>query len=193
MSVTFWNETGNNGAVFFGQSWVPPPSGQGFPDPSQQYDTGQGFQMPGGPPPEKKSGWRFVLLGCGCLVVVAILVIGGGCAYFYQKGPTVMADLYEMGKPQLMSLLTEDHTEEQRRNFESALELFIEDLRSDKYDNIIDWGEKGPQQAVQNFRTIQADQKITIEESQNWARLVKEKVGDNQTGQPPEEGHPLDE
>ena len=140
MSATFGDETGNNGTVFFGQGWNPPPSDQGFPGSGQQYDTGQGFQMPGGPPPEKKSGWRFVLMGCGCLVVVAILVIGGGCAYLYKKGPAVMADLYEMGKPNIVSMLTEDHTEKQRKNFESALELLIKDLRSDKYENIIEIG-----------------------------------------------------
>ncbi len=176
MSASLILETiGKN--AFFSTGWDPPPGGQ-VPS-HKDYDIGEGYQVPGPPPPpeEKKSGLRFVLYGCGCLVVVIILVVGGGCAYLFIKGPPLMADLYEMTKPQFMSYLTDKHTEEQRKRFENAFDIFIKDWRSDKYDGFSEWAEKGPTKLFQGFQNIQADRKITVEESREWSRMVEEKLG----------------
>ncbi|MFO8058898.1 MAG: hypothetical protein R6V10_16555 [bacterium] len=177
MSARFGDETWKGRPTLFSTGWSPP-GGEGYGPPEQQYNIGENYPMPGGGPPQqqKSSGWKFVLLGCGCLAVLVVVALVGGFAYFYKKGPDFIGDMYEMGKPQFMTLLTDEHTEEQKENFEDALDTFIRDCRSDKYDNLMDWAEKGPREIFQKFQTIQQDGKITVEESREWAAMVEEKL-----------------
>ncbi len=137
----------------------------------------QPYTGPGPPPqPSGSSGWRFVLIGCLALIGIAVL-LGGACVYFF---PDIMTSLMQSGKSEIMGELTDDHTKEQRQEFEDAYDAFTRQI---KEKGFMKWARQY-EELFREFQKISADQKITVDESEQWSRQVMEEV---QGGERPEE------
>jgi len=164
-------------------SFDPPPTGPGQPPPAI-YSPGaspppgqMGYYPPANQP--ASSAWKYVLMGCALVFLIAVLAVGGTC--YYAASHT--GDLAKMAgaamKPMYLNLLTPDHTPEQRQNFSHHLDLLFEGIPK---EGLKKFSEKyGP--AFEELQEMTKDQKITVKESERWC----EDLDDLINGQPPRE------
>jgi len=162
-------------------SFGPPPTGPGQPPPAisppgSYPPPGAGYP-PGAQPPS--SAWKYVLMGCAIVFLIAVLAIGGTCYYAASHTDELTKMASTAMKPMYLNMLTPDHTPEQRENFSHHLDLLFEGIAK---EGLQKFGEKyGP--AFEELQQISQDQKITVKESERWC----EDLDDILSGRPPRE------
>ena len=160
----------------FSPSGSPPysPPGPGAPGPAYPPPPGPfpGPVMPGQyppPPPPGSSPWKFILIGCGILFVLAGVVTVGTCFYLAKKAPDLVnqgvSGAMSMMKSEYVKKLTGDHTDEQKERFQNLYDAVFKDEM--KRLGMIKWGETY-QPLIQQLDRAAADGQITVDESQQW-------------------------
>lgn len=118
--------------------------------------------------------WRGCLLTAGIFFILAVLVLGFGGYYFYNRSGELIAMLFDKGKPQLMSYLTEENTKEDRENFEATYDAMVRKLKEDGIIQFVTEHEK----SYKTLQTIIADQKVSPEEVYLWVEEWNREMGE---------------
>jgi len=126
-------------------------------------------------PVEPGAGTSPIWKGFLLLLILAVLVLGIGGYYFYDKSGELTAMLFEKGKPQLMSYLTEKNTKEDRENFEKTYDAMVRKIKEDGIIKFINEHEK----SYNILQEIIADREISPEEVYLWIN-----EWDRETGKP---------
>jgi hypothetical protein len=113
---------------------------------------------------EKGGLRRPLLIGCGCIVAFLVIAVGGGCGFLYFKGKDVMVYLMEESKPELMSMVTEAHSEKQREQLSNCYDSLIKAMEEHDF---MPFMEKYETQ-FRELQLIMSDEKITVSESRQW-------------------------
>jgi len=158
----------------------PTPLGPGSPGPGSYPPMPLAGYPPGTQPPS--SAWKYVLMGCAIVVLLGIVITAGTCYYLGQKGPELAQSVMKMAKPTYLNMLTPDHTAEERENFSNHLDRLFEALGQ---DGLMKFGEKYSAN-FQELQQISEDQRITVEESQDWCEHLDQTMSGQPAGQ--EEG-----
>jgi hypothetical protein len=119
------------------------------------------------PPAPAKKGfpWGPVLIGCGLIIVIAMLVGGVSCYMMSKKLSEGGSSLMDFAKVAYLNNLTPDHTDEQRKRFESLLNSVWTDERNRL--GFTKWS-TSYQPVINDLTQISSDNKITVEESTEW-------------------------
>ena len=106
--------------------------------------------------------------GClvGFLVTAGIILIGvvAVIVFLKFKGDDVLNALLTQTKEGVAYLLTEDHTPEEKAEFEAAFEGFIDSVQREGFQE----GVRRYQGSINELQTIIEDQRITRHESEKW-------------------------
>ena len=157
----------------------PTPIGPGSPGPGSYPPMPSAGYPPGTQPPS--SAWKYVLMGCAIVVLLGIVITAGTCYYLGQKGPELISSFFELGKPEVMNMLTPDHTAEERDNFSRHFDLFSNMLKNEGFTGFAKY-----ETNLRELQYITSDKKIKVEESQEWCQHLDETTSGQPAGQ--EEG-----
>jgi len=148
------------------QQWGGPPPGQ-YPQ-GQYGQPGYGAQ-----PPKKDKTWVYILVGCGVIALIVVIGLGATCAYMASRSGDMMSGIFKMGKPEVMTQLSAEHTEEERQRFGAAYDALFNEMDEIGF---IEWAQRYEVQ-MNEMQAIMADNTVTVEESQDWADSVESAVG----------------
>jgi len=111
--------------------------------------------------------------GClvGCLVVAAIIVVGVilVTVFIFLRGDDIMNSVLMKTKDSITYLLTEDHSDDEKKAFEMIFSEFIDEMQQ----NGLQQGVQNNQEAIKELQTILEDQRVTRRESQDWVRIYQ--------------------
>jgi hypothetical protein len=134
-------------------------------------------QYPAGPQPRQgSSAWKYVLIGCGGLILLAGLVAVGTCVYGIKKAPELMTKGMGAAKIQYMKELTGDHTDKQKERFSSLYDAVYGDEL--KRLGMMKWAQSY-QQEMEELGQIAGDGQITVDESGKWCDDAYKSLEDN--------------
>ena len=138
---------------------------------------------PPGTQPPPSSAWKFVLMGCAIVFLIAVLAIGGTCYYVANHSRDLTNMATKAMKPFYLNMLTPDHTPEQRDNFSHHLDLLSQGIAQEGFQK---FGEKyGP--SFEKLQQISQDQEITVEESEKWCEHLDAIMSGQQPSEEPGE------
>ncbi len=157
--------------------------GYGQP-PYGQQPAGMGYQQPGAMPGPSGGGfpWGKALLGCA---LIFVLLIGAGAVVTVVLGKKMIEEVGDMDleslagkgmdlvKSQFVTMLSPDHDDEQREEFQRMLDALWTEER-DRL-GLEQWSQV--YQAEMNVLTsMTQDETITVEESTAFCEMVKLKL-----------------
>jgi len=166
----------------------PPPTGPGQPPPfiyppGAYPPPGQMGAYPPGAQPPPRSAWKFVLMGCAMVFLIAVLATAGTCYYVATHARDLATLAVNTLKPTYLNMLTPDHTPEQRDNFSRHFDPLFQALGK---EGLKSFGEKyGP--SFEELQQISQDQEITVEESEKWCEHLDAIMSGQQPSEEPGE------
>ncbi|HUT55392.1 MAG TPA: hypothetical protein VM658_18525 [bacterium] len=127
-------------------------------------------QYPMAPPPSQgSSAWKYLLIGCGVLLLVGGLAVVGTCVYMAKKAPDLMnqgmSGVMGIAKTQYMNELTGDHTAKQKERFSSLYDAVYSDEMTRL--GMVQWGQTY-RELLTELTEIAGDGQITVAESDKW-------------------------
>jgi len=139
------------------------PGAAGAPTP---FEPGSEIAPPPIQPGAKQSSdWlKGCLVAAGVAAILCIVVLALAGWFFYNKAGPLMAEILDKAKPEYMSMLTPDHTPEQKAELEKTYDQLSREIREKGMINGFMLHEK----SLRILQTITADQKIDVEESRLW-------------------------
>lgn len=121
--------------------------------------------------------------GClkGCLVLVVLVVVLAGVAFFIvkAKGPQLLENFLDQAQEGVSYLLTEDHSDEERFAFENAIGGFIDRIKSENLRESIEL-KAG---LLTELQEIIQDKRINRYESAAWVKRYLEVSGEAVIGE----------
>jgi hypothetical protein len=116
-------------------------------------------------PPAKGFPWSGVLIGCGVVLLIAIVGGIGTCYYVGHKSGELLTGAMDLVVTEYKKQLTPDHTQEQRERFETLAKAVFSDERNrlGMMKWAVDYNE-----LTNQLTTISQDGAISVEESTEW-------------------------
>jgi hypothetical protein len=123
-----------------------------------------------GPPQQQgSSAWKYILIGCGVLLLVGGLITVGTCVYMAKKAPDLMnktvTGAMGMAKTEYLKQLTGDHTDKQKDRFSQLYDAVFTDEVSRL--GVVKWGQTYSD-LIDKLNQDAADGQITVDESDQW-------------------------
>jgi hypothetical protein len=169
-------------------TFAPPPTGPGQPPPTI-YPPGSAppplptASYPPGTQPPPSSTWKYALMGCAVVFLIAVLATAGTCYYAASHTGDLARLASTALKPMYLNLLTPDHTPEQRENFSRHFDSLFQAMEK---EGIKSFSEKYSS-AFEELQQITQDQKITVEESEKWCAHLDAIMSGQQPNEKPDE------
>lgn len=124
-----------------------------------------GGQMPAAPVGgQSSSAWKYIVIGCGGLLLFLVISLVASCGLMYFKGWPWLVDFIKEHRAELYDQLSPDHTEEQRNRFEKDVDIFLDEMG----DRGLIGFQENYESVFREFKLIISDNTITVEESQRW-------------------------